>query len=107
MIFQFLKRALGIDVLITRSEATMASLDDVKAKIAELGAAVAAEAGQVKAAIQSLKDQLEAGAAVTPADLDGLITQLSSIEDGVKGIIIPDGPIANSGGGPDDGGNGP
>jgi hypothetical protein len=84
----------------------MAKLEDVKAKIAEVGAAVAAEAAEVKAAIQNLKDQLEAGAAVTPADLDGLINALQSVEDGVKGIITPDAE-PNSGGGPDDGGNGP
>lgn len=87
-------------------EKIMAKLEDVQAKIAEVGAAVAAEAAEVKVAIQNLKDQLEAGAAVTAADLDGLINALQSVEDGVKGIVTP-GSEPNSGGGPDDGGNGP
>ncbi len=52
--------------------------------------------GEVKAAIFALKAKIADGAAITQADLDALL-----------GCLGDDGPIANSGGGPDDGGNGP
>lgn len=69
----------------------MATLDQVKAEIQDVALAVAAEATEVKNAIQALKAQIAAGGEVTHEDLDGLIVSLESIRAGVSGIITPDG----------------
>lgn len=80
----------------------MATLQEVQTKLDGLQAAVETEHEQaattlqevvdLKAEVVALKDQIAAGTATTPADLDGLITRIDTIQSGVTNII-PDVPV--------------
>lgn len=80
----------------------MATLAEVQAGLDALQAASDSEHQQavvvlqkvtdLEAEVAALKAQIDAGTAATPADLDGLLTRITAIKDGVSGII-PDSTI--------------
>jgi len=74
----------------------MATLQDLKDQIAQLGTDIAAEKAEVQGLLQSLKDQvktlsdqLAAGTPVTQAQLDELVTAFSALDAAVKDISEP------------------
>jgi len=86
--------------LLKYGERNMAQLDDVKKALADVRTAAAAEKVEVAAKlqklldeVQALKDQIAAGNPVTPADLDGLVSELTAAKSDVEGITVPD-PVA-------------
>lgn len=85
----------------------MATLQELKDQIAQIGIDAAAEAAQeaaraqaaadqvtaLTAEVQRLTDLLAAGTPVTQADLDALSASLTDLDTAVKGIV-PDAPPA-------------
>jgi flagellar hook-associated protein FlgK len=74
----------------------MATLKDVQDALAQAATDATAEKAEVAAAIQVLTDkitalqaQIDAGTAVTSADLDALVTQINGIDAQVKDITVP------------------
>lgn len=74
----------------------MASIQEVKDAIAQVATDIAAEKaevqakiGEMAARIQALIDQIAAGTAATPTDLDALIAALTGIDASVKDISEP------------------
>jgi flagellar hook-associated protein FlgK len=82
--------------LTRQGNSIMATLDDVKAALAQAAADATAEKAEVATAIQALNDriaalqtQIAAGTLVTAADLDALVTQINGIDAQVKDITVP------------------
>jgi len=78
----------------------MATLQDLKDKVALLTTTIADEKAEVTAKlaelstqIQALKDQLAAGTLVTQADLDGLAAQVDALTIAAEDITVPDAPV--------------
>ena len=74
----------------------MATLKDVKDKVAQIKEDVLTEMAEVKASVDALnkqivdlKTQLANGNLVSQADLDELSAGLAEIDQGVKDIITP------------------
>ncbi len=74
----------------------MATLDEVKAQIQTLKDDVATEASQVQASLKdlndevhALKDQIASGSGVSAADLDALLASIKGIDAAVQDIVPP------------------
>ncbi len=64
------------------------TIDEVNAQFDNLQAAVTKEQGDIATFIQGLKDQIAAGIAVTPAQLDALGAKLTGLTDSVAQFDI-------------------
>ncbi len=87
--------------ILTNGESIMATLDDVKAALAQAATDATAEKAEVTAAISALNDtitalqaQIASGSVVTAADLDGLLASIQGIDAQVKDITVPVVPAA-------------
>lgn len=94
--WRFLRRIIGIEILIAKADANMTKVKDVLDELVTLKEVVTAEAAEVKATITllteqmtALRAQLDAGGAVTPADLDSMLAQIKDLEAGVSAIVTP------------------
>jgi ABC-type transporter Mla subunit MlaD len=77
-------------------ERTMGTLNDIAAKIAQIGETIETEKQEVATAITALRDQvaalqlqIEQGTAATPADLDAVLAQLDALNSSVADITVP------------------
>ncbi|MBK8772483.1 MAG: hypothetical protein IPM06_18955 [Rhizobiales bacterium] len=75
-----------LQAVITRSDNIMANLDALNAESAaqsneltQINDTIAAEAAQVAAAIQALKDQIAAGGSITEAQLDPVLVNMQNV----------------------------
>ncbi len=64
------------------------TIDEVNAQFDDLQTAVTKEQGDIGTYIQGLKDQIAAGNAVTPAQLDALGAKIKGLTDGVAAFDI-------------------
>lgn len=77
--------------LIEKENLLMATLSQVQAAIAqlktELAAAIVKELGEIAAQIQALKDQIAAGSAATPSQLDALLADITEARTTLTGQV--------------------
>lgn len=77
-----LDRILNAVTTLSTREQVMASVQDVKDAVAQEAAEVAIRVSALESEVQSLKDQIAAGTAATPEQLDEILIA-------VRGIFTP------------------